>query len=418
MSSIYFLRFIMTKNRHKIASYSLLLILSILNLSTSKATITRDSHGTVLIEHNSGRKVTTIRTLYGNFPIKHNSKDAVILDIINHPMFQRLKTVHQYGVTHFVRTKAIYIRPHNDYTRFEHSVGAMVISRKFNRPLEEQIATLLHDIKHTAFSHVGDLLFQKEGANLPYHDRDLKNFMLKHDFDEIFTQYKIKIDDILPETIGKISLKKPTNMLCTDRIEYTLQGAFKLGLLQQEEIIDILSSLKFNNEQQLWYFTSPLTASKFGYISLKITKKNSGAAWNPIIYKLMARILTQALEKENPVFEKHRIKHSLSDNEIWSMLTNCKDEFIEKSMHWLEQHENLYTIARPDASPSHVISKVNIPVFRAIDPDILDGNEIKPLSSIDDEFGTYFNDLKRLMVYDGWSIEFTIPVSVQQFYGC
>jgi len=51
----------------------------------------------------------------------------------------------------------------NPTTRFDHSVGVMLLIRKLGAGsspasalLKEQVAALLHDVSHTAFSHVID----------------------------------------------------------------------------------------------------------------------------------------------------------------------------------------------------------------------------------------------------------------------
>jgi len=45
-------------------------------------------------------------------------------------------------------------------SRFEHSVGVMCLVRSLGGSLQEQAAALLHDVSHTAFSHVIDLVFE------------------------------------------------------------------------------------------------------------------------------------------------------------------------------------------------------------------------------------------------------------------
>ena len=62
---------------------------------------------------------------------------------------QRLRGVLQHGITALIGIT-------QPVTRFDHSVGVMLLVRRLGGSLEEQIAALLHDVSHTAFSHVID----------------------------------------------------------------------------------------------------------------------------------------------------------------------------------------------------------------------------------------------------------------------
>lgn len=93
--------------------------------------------------------------VYGFIKIPYD----VAFDLIEHPLFQRLRRIKQLGLTHLVY-------PGANHTRFQHAVGAMhlmslaieVIRSKEHRITEEEakavsIAILLHDIGHGPFSH-------------------------------------------------------------------------------------------------------------------------------------------------------------------------------------------------------------------------------------------------------------------------
>lgn len=62
---------------------------------------------------------------------------------------QRLK-----GISQFRIPDKYYFK--DNYSRFEHSIGVMVLLGKLGASQEEQIAGLLHDVSHKAFSHVYD----------------------------------------------------------------------------------------------------------------------------------------------------------------------------------------------------------------------------------------------------------------------
>lgn len=85
--------------------------------------------------------------------------DGIILELIEHPYFQRLRRIRQLGLTDFVYPGALH-------TRFHHAIGAMHLmgvaldtleSKKHSITKEErqaaQIAALLHDIGHSPLSH-------------------------------------------------------------------------------------------------------------------------------------------------------------------------------------------------------------------------------------------------------------------------
>ena len=83
----------------------------------------------------------------------------LILNLINHPFFQRLRRISQMGLSSLVY-------PGAHHTRFEHAIGSMHVMQKAIEVLKSkgieissaekeamQIAILLHDIGHGPFSH-------------------------------------------------------------------------------------------------------------------------------------------------------------------------------------------------------------------------------------------------------------------------
>ena len=72
-------------------------------------------------------------------------REKVLVDLINCKSIQRLKGLAQFGLP-----DEYYHR--NGFSRYEHSLGVLIFLRKFGTDLNEQIAGLLHDVSHTAFS--------------------------------------------------------------------------------------------------------------------------------------------------------------------------------------------------------------------------------------------------------------------------
>jgi HD superfamily phosphohydrolase len=93
--------------------------------------------------------------IYGFIAIESD----LILELINHPYFQRLRRISQMGLSSLVY-------PGAHHTRFEHAIGAMHIMQKSIEVLQKKgvpfsleekeamkISILLHDIGHGPFSH-------------------------------------------------------------------------------------------------------------------------------------------------------------------------------------------------------------------------------------------------------------------------
>lgn len=88
-----------------------------------------------------------------------NFRHQLLLDILEHPFFQRLRRIRQMGMAHFVYPGAVH-------TRFHHSLGAAHLMQQALQVLDSkghklpdhtyiaaQAAILLHDLGHGPFSH-------------------------------------------------------------------------------------------------------------------------------------------------------------------------------------------------------------------------------------------------------------------------
>src|SRR5438552_8221897 len=102
--------------------------------------------------------------VYGRVSIE----DSGALGLIGCATFQRLKGVRQAG-------PSALTFPFKDVTRFEHSLGVFILLRRLEAPRREQVAGLLHDISHTAFSHAVDFIYTSHEQD---HHEQLKPLML------------------------------------------------------------------------------------------------------------------------------------------------------------------------------------------------------------------------------------------------
>ena len=82
-------------------------------------------------------------------------EDPFFLDLINSPCFQRLKRIRQAG-------PSALVYEFKTVTRYEHSLGVHILLSRLGADRREQVAGLLHDISHTAFSHAVDFVYDSE----------------------------------------------------------------------------------------------------------------------------------------------------------------------------------------------------------------------------------------------------------------
>ncbi|WP_394530364.1 HD domain-containing protein [Priestia aryabhattai] len=126
--------------------------------------------------------LTLYDELYGNF-----EAEGVLLELIQSDPVQRLKGIYQGGASRFVNEKW-------NTTRYDHSVGAMMLVHRLGGSLEEQIAALLHDVSHTAFSHVIDYVLEQKEEN--YHEMIYEQIVTGSSIPSILTSAGLNWRDI------------------------------------------------------------------------------------------------------------------------------------------------------------------------------------------------------------------------------
>lgn len=165
--------------------------------------------------------------IYGYFEI-----EKVLYELINSDAIKRLEKVHQGGGSFLVNKKW-------NVNRKQHSIGVMLIMRILGRNINEQILGLLHDVSHTAFSHVIDYVLDNKEEN--FHEKIYNDIIESSDIPEILSKNNINYKDIL--NINSTVLDYPIPDLCADRIDYTIRDMYSCGYLNKKDINNIINSL-------------------------------------------------------------------------------------------------------------------------------------------------------------------------------
>lgn len=182
-------------------------------------------------------------------------------DIINNPIFQRLRRIRQLSGTEMVY-------PGASHNRFEHSLGVMHVATQFydtivskHRDLLKneldfddigierdrvllRIACLLHDIGHSPFSHSGEELMPlKTGATEKYEHEDYSEAAVRILFNDVINNhpknqnYRLSSNEIADFIQGKQGCGRSlfwreilSGNLDADRSDYLLRDAHHTGV--------------------------------------------------------------------------------------------------------------------------------------------------------------------------------------------
>lgn len=329
-------------------------------------------------------KSFVLETPYGSTVIK----EPVLIELINSDAMQRLKKVNQYGVVHFVK-------PGQNYNRYEHSLGVLYLLRKFGASLDEQVVGLLHDVSHTAFSHVADFLFDSLLDKLSYQDKISDWYIEKTDILPILKKYNLA-DVCLVENRDKyVMLKSNLPSLCADRLEYNLYGGYLEGWLTKKELKEIVSHMRYCDCE--WCFDNLDSARKFGKVSIDLSIVNWCSAWNGFVCTKTAHLLKHAFDKK--LFTHDDFVFSF-DEHLWELLHKSDDPVVVKLLQQIKAYETSYVLGSKDNHDLYGKGK-----FRGVDPLVITEQGLTALSELDTEFKNYFHESKK-QCDKGWYIKY------------
>lgn len=160
--------------------------------------------------------------------------DDVIVELITTPDMQRLGGISQQGWNYLMM-------PRTNTSRLEHSIGVALLLKRLGAPQEEQIAGLLHDVPHSAFSHLADWVFDNI-LKEDYHERFKERSICSPHIHTVLERYGFDTKKILGATESKI-LDAPLPEICADRVDYCLRDIQVFGVLPRETKNAILDDL-------------------------------------------------------------------------------------------------------------------------------------------------------------------------------
>jgi HD superfamily phosphohydrolase len=197
------------------------------------------------------------------------------MSFINTPEFQRLKYIKQLGV-------AYHIFPSAMHTRYEHSIGVLILSLKLFRYLlknsdekyqlyekyEKCIAlgALLHDVGHIAFSHLFQDALNRNNRHFNHEEHSIQIIKKINDEYALLDDEEVDIIEAIiqgkklpgyPPVIFEIVANKDSG-LDTDKMDYLVRDAYHIGI-SLVDVETVIQSCKIDNNQHICFAKSGMS---------------------------------------------------------------------------------------------------------------------------------------------------------------
>jgi uncharacterized protein len=286
-----------------------------------------------------------------------------VLEIIQHPAMQRIKQI-------WISAYGYLFEQKRNSTRYEHSLGVYLLLKKFQASEEEQIAGLIHDVAHTAFSHLSTYALQGKYEKKELHDLIQDKFMAESGLSDLLEKLGYKAQQLTAKENFPL-LENELPDICADRIDYTIRDGLHLQLLSMQEAKLILAGLTVEDNE--FVFTNVEAAFKYAFTLFLLNKQYYGSAteahFNNDFGGLVKLAMHKGVLQETDWFS--------NDVDVIKKLQDSNDAEITE---WLGKYNRNLVMYEDSEQHDFVFPKK----IRVVDPKVKVGNEFKRLTQVDD----------------------------------
>jgi hypothetical protein len=283
--------------------------------------------------------------------------DPKVLGLIAGPTFQRLKGIRQAGPSAFAF-------PFKTVTRFEHSLGVYLLLRRLGADFREQIAGLLHDISHTAFSHAVDFVYASDEQN--HHEQLKHEFLERSDVVAALAALGFAPADFFDDAVYPL-LERPLPWLCADRLDYFCRDGLACGVLTPATVARFLGHVTV--AERTIAFTDAAVARESVALFAVMNSDWWASPTEAYIYNEFAGALREAFR----VGVLHADDLLRDDAYVMERLRASGSPLIATTLDHIEHF-------RPERAAGYV-GRVT-PKVRWIDPPVLAGGIVRRLSEL------------------------------------
>ena len=167
--------------------------------------------------------------VYGFITIDH----PLILQIISHPFYQRLRNINQMAFAHLVYPGAVHSRLHHSLGAYHLMCNALqeLKGKGFEITTEEElgakVAILLHDVGHGPFSHA----LEQELISGVHHEA-ISILIMQYLNEELGGQLSVAIDIFTDKHPKRFLHQLVSGQLDVDRLDYLVRDSFFTGVAE------------------------------------------------------------------------------------------------------------------------------------------------------------------------------------------
>lgn len=325
---------------------------------------------------------------------------GLLLNIVQHPLMQRLTRINQLGV-------ASVVYPGARHTRFQHSIGAFHLMSEAIISLQQkgnfifdseaeavQAAILMHDIGHGPFSHV---LEHSIISGISHEDISLMMMeKINHDLNE---QLNLAIKIFKDEYPKKFLHQLISSQLDMDRLDYLRRDSFYTGVTEgnigSARIIKMLNVYNDHlavESKGIYSIENYLTSRRLMYWQVYLHK--TAVAYEKVLVNALMRA-KELIRQGNELFATPALQYFLSndvnaqwfaddgttlsmyqeldDNDIWSslkvwkhhddvILSTLSTDMVERKIFKVEVYDEPIPEERIETISKEISSKMGISV--------------------------------------------------------
>ncbi len=292
--------------------------------------------------------------------------ESLLVELYQTEAVQRLANIYQGGITAFIRTQ-------RQTTRLDHSRGVAALLRRLGATTTEQAAGLIHDVPHTAFSHVVDFVFPN--ANHTYHEDHRDQIIRRSSLPQVISRHGMDWQGVT-EAENFSLLEQPLPRLCADRLDYFLRdGIVDVATFSKEAGERLLRHLQIHQGQIV--VDDVATARWLGDHFIEL----DDVCWCSVQEVGWYAVMAEALRKAIALHIITEEDFESTDKVVWAKLEKADAPQINR---WLALLRPDVDFLRVEPGTDHDL--VALPKVRAVDPPVLLDHTSVPLSQIDDAF--------------------------------